>query len=620
MNLRIVLACLLVWGALGATGYYLVAKPDPASPSLGVESGGGVPPTPLPVTPAPAQLATPSRQAATSPLPTVAGLPPAPEVPGLRLECTVTDSETNSPVPAAEVLVSLDNQAMDRRTALGRARTDGTGLARLSLAAIASQPKRLWKGQLLTIYVQASGHEPSESSVRIQPLPGGVVRTDVELDRVPHVILGRVVDGDLQPVAEAHVSVVTWGTMGRTVENDDRITDPFGLFSFSPESVGRVDVMASHPAHGVVHRNATLERDSTVLDLGDLVLLPTGPQISGRVVAMDGSPLPGAQIEAEVVEDDAVDSYHEVRAGDRGTFRLAALGPWSYRLESPIVDEAPYLAPGGHTDVVLRSDYPSAQVRVLDVDGAPLPPGDTAIHAVRRDGDHVVRHKVGPRDTWIHGEFLVVLFRSPGLHSISFAYEIGGVHNTASEVIEMDSRHRTIELRLAPEQRLTVPVTVVGPGGESVAACGLRLYSLEDATYLGSARAEQGQIQVRPGPLRILATPEVPSFVLPFETIVEIQEPAEPIALRGTSIGGHLRLETLFEGAAKRVRSANLLDSNGSRLRVVAVDGTWVFTKKPLPPGSYKWLLAAGDHRPATKPMEVQQGQTTHGRVFLKAE
>jgi hypothetical protein len=150
---------------------------------------------------------------------------------------------------------------------------------------------------------------------------------------------------------------------------------PDGRVVWDQLADGEYRLEARTGRYATVRRTVTL-RPSEALDLGD-VRLSEGVEISGRVVAPDGTPVVGASVSA---------ADQTASTDERGTFRLPRLdpGPWTLFAEAAGRARAEVEVHAGAGSAPVEVVLPRGALvrgRVLDARGEP-PPGGSPILAL----------------------------------------------------------------------------------------------------------------------------------------------------------------------------------------------------------------------------------------------
>lgn len=299
------------------------------------------------------------------------GAPPAVALAPSRLPIAVTGPAPASPdaLPA-----SFEGRVVSRATGLGIAGADLTfsrGGAAASARSGAGGTFRFEppaEGRWLLAAVTAPGFLPfapewGYSPVELEARAGRHLR-GIEIQLLPATeILGRVVDAENRPVADAQVRLLGLGGEAALVSIPDRFTsDAAGEFRFSAPRGAVVEARKAGFAPGRAELDllATVERRITV------ALRPArGPvaepgRIAGRVVAReDAAPIPGALVVAEPERGFGPPGVAIVQATSAadGGFELAGLDPGRYRLTARAEGRAPAFlrrVETGAKDVVLE--------------------------------------------------------------------------------------------------------------------------------------------------------------------------------------------------------------------------------------------------------------------------
>jgi hypothetical protein len=363
---------LLLLGGLAVLGWLLGrASPERRAPPASAAGAGGspgalaaaVPAAPPP--PAHLPVRVPAPQAAAAPTPG----PP-------RFDGRVVAADTGEPVPDADLTFS-------RAGAAASARTGPDGAFRFEPPA---------EGRWLLAAVTARGFFPfapewGHSPVQLDARAGRAVR-GIEIHLVRALSLeGRVVDEDGAAVEGAAIRLLGAVREATLVSIPDAFTSgPDGRFTFeAPEGTVVEARRAGYlPGRAEVNVLALLERRVTVRLGPAHAPLGEALPVSGRVVARDGGPLPGAlvvAVEERRFGDEGVPAA-QAAAGEGGTFVLPALDPGRYRITARHEGRAPAsvrrvqpgtrdlvleLAPGGRLRGCVRSAASGAPVAPFSV-------------------------------------------------------------------------------------------------------------------------------------------------------------------------------------------------------------------------------------------------------------
>lgn len=510
----------------------------------------------------------------------------------------------------------LRNESTDASTLFGSTTTDGSGVARYSLGKVARMPNHMREPLSLVVRVESEGYSPVSWSRDLSPAKGEVLEMEVDLEPSEQSVQGYVYDPAGQPVAGAHVSLVSWGPQGIDPETERGTTSPGGQYHFAIRSYGPISLMASHAAHGVARGEGVLTLDEANLDIS--LHLEPAQVLSGRIVAIDGTPLPGIELQVDSVEGDVSELSHSVSSGPDGAFRFAALGPWQYYLHSSLLGSEEPVVRSGRRDVELRSVVPTAEINILLMDGQALRNQSPSVRSVVREGDSVRQAHSRYRDEWFLDDRTYLAFVHPGLHSISSTYESDGVIYSAAELIDIGDKHQVVELRLAPQQRLTQHFELLGPEGETIEEFSMRVQSLENGAPLDYVRAPADSFSAEPGSVRLTVYPKGASFVMPFEVDAEVSEDRAPLVVRGTRYGGRIRFSLGIEGLPKGSLKARLYNSKGEELNDFKVKSMRATTRGPLPPGAYTVVVSGNsNHERHSIPVTVKAGEVTTGSAFV---
>jgi Carboxypeptidase regulatory-like domain/PDZ domain len=322
---------------------------------------GGAPAPDPGTAPAPG---SPSRLPAQSPVPTrlpIAVRPPAPAPAAVSPDALPASFEGRVVSRATGVGVAGAELTFSRAGAAASTRSGEDGAFRFEPPA---------EGRWLLAAVTARGFLPfapewGYSPVELEARAGRHLR-GVEVHLVPAVeILGRVVDGQGRPVADAQVRLLGIGGEASLVSIRDRFTsDAAGEFRFSAPQGALVEARKEGQGSGRAELDllATVGRRITIMLRGEREAAAEPGQISGRVVAREsGAALPGALVVAEPDRffgfgSSAVTIAQATSAAD-GRFDLPGLDPGRYRLTARAEGRAPGVArrvEPGAADVVLE--------------------------------------------------------------------------------------------------------------------------------------------------------------------------------------------------------------------------------------------------------------------------
>jgi protocatechuate 3,4-dioxygenase beta subunit len=233
-------------------------------------------------------------------------------------------------------------------------------------------------GEELSLWVCADGFLQAADTVPFPDEPIGVM-----LERAA-AVQGRVLDPDGAPRPGATVSIEQAnGDFGCSLRiwspcpaDESAIADADGRFAVGRLDPGWYDLVASAPGllAGVVEdlRLAAGEAGEE-----QEIRLGRGVEVTGRVLAPDGAPIPGAQLRAWTGR-----SSQESRSGPDGSFRLAGVDAGTLRISATAerfeddLIEIEVAAGGATADIVLQPDEDEESVevhgRVLGPDGSPV--------------------------------------------------------------------------------------------------------------------------------------------------------------------------------------------------------------------------------------------------------
>jgi protocatechuate 3,4-dioxygenase beta subunit len=163
---------------------------------------------------------------------------------------------------------------------------------------------------------------------------------------------GRVVDSEGAPVPGAVVRADTAG-LPHVVRPERRsVADELGGFVLEGISPGSVALYAQRPGYAPASTEAQELRDGETLADVELVLA-RGDRLAGRVTWPDGSPAPGARVEAtEEVRPSLLTGGYDRRddaaeAGSDGSFAVEGLGDGPFVVRASATPEGPEGSQGG---------------------------------------------------------------------------------------------------------------------------------------------------------------------------------------------------------------------------------------------------------------------------------
>ncbi len=341
-NRRASLVGLAIVIAIAAAILLLLRGPAPTSP----------PPTPTSTStssaaPSPTAPGVPTRLPITAPLPS-----PSTDALPASFEGRVVSRATGIGVEGAELTFSRAGAAASARAGAG--------------GAFGFEPPQ--EGRWLLAAVTAPGFLPfapewGHSPVHLDARAGRHVR-GLEVHLVPaDEIVGRVVDGEGRPAADAEVRLLGLAGEAALVTIRDRfVSDGAGEFRFSAPQGAVVEARKPGflPGRAQLDQLAAIERRITVR-LGPPHADAGAPaRIAGRVVARDGgAPVPGALVVAEAGRRFGPGGIPlaQATAGADGAFELAGLDPGRYRLTARAEGHAPGTVRGveaGAKDVLVE--------------------------------------------------------------------------------------------------------------------------------------------------------------------------------------------------------------------------------------------------------------------------
>lgn len=226
-----------------------------------------------------------------------------------------------------------------------------------------------------------------------------MIRANEELP--PGWLTGRVVGGDLQPIADATISTCILGPSGRNWVRTQSASDgrfrfgplpatPAAVMWFEAKGFGRVRIGDDQAAETPVFPDGTHE-------LGDIELPPEGV-VAGKVADPSGNPMAGVAVTVTSFMQQLAHTIapngpaFEARTLADGSFRVGSLPTGLHRIEVnapgyPRKDLSAKATLGGELDlgtILLEGGRIQISGRVVDTAGVPV---SGAIVAAERDDD-----------------------------------------------------------------------------------------------------------------------------------------------------------------------------------------------------------------------------------------
>lgn len=231
-----------------------------------------------------------------------------------RVEGRVVDAN-GEPVEGARVEVGEARRFPEGGTYIEPTPTHPRGSV-VSDAAGRFVVSRLPAGEL---FLRARSREYLPSDIRRVEIEPGRVHDDLifELEHGA-TIVGRVVGPEGEAVPGASVRLVE-GFAGAHADGD-------GRFRLEAVPLGASSLVADHEDYARVVRDVDVEPGEQEVDLR----LPRAPDLSGRVVGEDGTPIPGAEVWLNRNDGEARRELTDAQ----GAFRFSGVDPGSHRLRA----------------------------------------------------------------------------------------------------------------------------------------------------------------------------------------------------------------------------------------------------------------------------------------------
>ena len=217
-------------------------------------------------------------------------------------------------------------------------------------------------------------------TVQLPFLPGKEQHQMLALAFPAHDLLVRVQDEDGEPIAGASVRVgseVAILTRGPVFEREilDATTDAQGSCLIEAYDSPCVEVRVSSPAHVAQHLRLYLTPDSVT---EHVVVLESGPPLTGVVLDADGNPVVGARIYTDTTRDvpqhwavSGPNGAYRFRCATPGPQRAWALGPPDTGLaEHFATTQLDLAADGTEWNPVLEPPF-GLEVELIDSEGIP---------------------------------------------------------------------------------------------------------------------------------------------------------------------------------------------------------------------------------------------------------
>lgn len=283
--------------------------------------------------------------------------------PGMHLAVRVVDS-AGSPVPGALVEGVLGSQWDRMYNPLGR--TDAEGMLRLTDTAT--------RGQLRAY---APGHQMSRLK-NIEGKIGETLEVTMTLGATAVAASGTVVDEDGEPIADAEIAIVQFGSIRPSSQY--LASDDDGRF--------RIDWLEPGPHMLIVRKFG-----ADVTRIGSMrfehrggaepeLRLEARPaqRIAGRITRENGDPIVQAGISMEFTTDGVYDvpfTEHSMRTDQNGTYEFYGLMPGTYRCraydeQAEVRGEVIVVENASNEWSVALPELRRMQVKLVDARGAPV--------------------------------------------------------------------------------------------------------------------------------------------------------------------------------------------------------------------------------------------------------
>jgi protocatechuate 3,4-dioxygenase beta subunit len=535
---------------------------------------------------------------------------------GFGVEGTVIDSEGDA-IAGARVQGFLDLDGTGSYRALGSAITANDGSFFVPVVELENLSRERRSGVEIQLRVRSDGHAPGEWShgwgeeriLRVDP---------ITLEANRQLVSGRIVDREGRAVPAARVAIISWGSSVGDRDLDETETFANGEFHFQGLRWGAFDLFASHPRHGVARFHGTLLYELGAADVGEL-RLEARETIGGIVVALDGTPLPGVEVQVELGDEDGGDS-HAMQTDERGRFEFQSLMPGRYDVSSRIDEDPVASVATGTSDLVLRSKWPSIHLLVRGADGAEVRNAGVSFVEAKDPSKDEPGKRIAFREHWTAPGGSYYLLSETGNFWVHAHEFLGDERYSARELVEIAKGHRRLELRLQLEHRVEVTPVVRAPGGEEITAFRGEVRSIEDGSQLAAFHLPR-PLRLRPGSAEFRIVPPVDSFWRPFLERASVPEGGGTVLLRAVERGGGLRLKLGAEGPHGNAFQVQLLEAADPEApKQLRVDAGVAATEVALRAGAYRVRVSCKGYEPQELSFRLEEGRWTESSVHLRAK
>lgn len=535
---------------------------------------------------------------------------------GFGVEGTVIDGE-GAAIAGARVQGFLDLDGAERYLSLGSAITAPDGSYFVSVDALENLSRERRSTVELHLRIRADGHAPGEWSDGWGE--GRILRVGpIALEANRQTVSGRIVDREGHAVPAARVAIIAWGSSVGDQDLDETETFANGEFYFAGLRWGAFDLLASHPRHGIARFHGTLHPELGTVDVGEL-RLEARETLGGIVVALDGTPLPGVDVHAELDGEDGGDA-HVVQTDEQGRFEFQALMPGRYDLETRVDEDPVASIATGTSDLVLRSKWPSIHLIVRGADGAEVRNAGVSLVEVTDPSQDEPGKRIAWRESWTAPGGTYYLLSETGTFWIHAHEFLDDERYSAREKVELDRGHRGLELRLQLEHRVEVMPVVRAPAGEELTMFRGSVRSIEDRSELATFQRPR-PLRLRPGAVEFRIEPPADSFWRPFSARAIVPESGGSVVLHAVERGAGLRLKLDAEGPHGNAFQVQLLEAADpeapKRLRV---DAGVAATQVALRAGPYRVGVSCKGYEPQELSFRLEEGRWTESSVYLRAK
>lgn len=322
------------------------------------------------------------------------------------------------------------------------------------------------------------------------------------------VFYGRVVDGDLRPVAGAEVKLEPAGARtGDATSSAVAVSDDSGRFETPRTAARKLDLRARRKGFApMVVPGVQVPPGESSVDLGTLILGP-GAVLGGTVTDADGLPIAGAEVRVSTDLDPpwpAVAAQVAGQAPDavtdaEGGFSLEDLPPG--RAVRLLVDGQGYLpavaafeGPAGETVTVVLEAAAQVSGRVVDALGAGVSGAQVSLRPLGRpEGERTARGRSLSSAADERGNF-VLEDAAPGRAAVS-AYA-RGFQPSDETTVELAAKEVREDVEIVLERGAALAGRVTAADGEPVAGARVRAGRAEAATEADGSYRVEG---IRPG-------------------------------------------------------------------------------------------------------------------------